>query len=64
MNIQSVRRAILEFIVDEDGAAAVEYAVMLSLIVGVCLASITMIANQTGESFDTTEVAISDAFLD
>lgn len=54
--------AIVRFLVEEDAATAVEYAVMLALIVAVCLGSISALANKTAESFNTTEQAISGAF--
>lgn len=54
--------AIVRFLADDDGATAVEYAVMLALIVAVCLGSVSALASKTAESFDTTADAISDAF--
>jgi pilus assembly protein Flp/PilA len=44
---------------DEDGPTAVEYAVMLALIVGVCITSVQALATAAGESFDgsATELA-------
>jgi pilus assembly protein Flp/PilA len=39
---------------EEDGPTAVEYAVMLALIVAVCLGSVTLLANQTGASFSNS----------
>ena len=39
---------------EEDGPTAVEYAVMLALIVAACLGTITAMANATAESFDTS----------
>jgi pilus assembly protein Flp/PilA len=39
---------------DEDGPTAVEYAVMLALIVGVCITSVNVLANATGDSFETS----------
>jgi len=43
-------KAVVEFLKRDDGPTAVEYAVMLALIVVVCIAAITAIgagANQT-----------------
>lgn len=62
MSLRKLRNSIIEFLIEEDGAAGVEYAVMLSLIVIVCIVSINAVATETGESFDTTEAAISGAF--
>jgi pilus assembly protein Flp/PilA len=39
---------------EEDGPTAVEYAVMLALIVAVCLVSIHSMADATADSFDTS----------
>ena len=52
----------VEFILEEDAATAVEYAVMVALIVGVCAGSVTFLAGKTKESFDTSGAAISGAF--
>ncbi len=43
---------IRRFLVQEDGPTAVEYAVMLALIVGACIASINVLANAAGGSFN------------
>ena len=48
-------------LVREDGPTAVEYAVMLALIVGACLASINVLANAAGDSFDESSAQISNA---
>jgi pilus assembly protein Flp/PilA len=39
---------------DEDGPTAVEYAVMLALIVAACLGAVNSMANATANSFDTS----------
>jgi len=39
---------------DEDGPTAVEYAVMLALIVAACLGAVLSMSNATAESFDTS----------
>lgn len=41
-------------IVEEDGPTAVEYAVMLALIVGLCITSVGLLSAQTGNSFDNS----------
>ena len=51
-----------KFLSDESGPTAVEYAVMLSLIVAVCLLSIRAMANATAASFDASAVEIGSAF--
>ena len=49
------------FMADEDGTTAVEYAVMLALIIAVCAASVSFLASKTKESFDTSGAAINGA---
>jgi pilus assembly protein Flp/PilA len=39
---------------EEDGPTAVEYAVMLAMIVVACLASVQSMATATADSFDTS----------
>ncbi|MCC6493346.1 MAG: Flp family type IVb pilin [Pirellulales bacterium] len=46
---------------DESGPTAVEYAVMLALIVAMCLTSIQVLARNTGDSFDTSANEIASA---
>lgn len=47
---------------EEDGPTAVEYAVMLALIVVVCLVSINSMANATADSFDTSAHELAGVF--
>lgn len=42
---------VQRFLVSEDGPTAVEYAVMLALIVIVCLAAISSVGTQTSSTF-------------
>jgi len=44
---------------EEDGPTAVEYAVMLALIVVVCLVSINQMAQNTANSFDTSSAELA-----
>ena len=46
------------FLVSEDGPTAVEYAVMLSLIVCVCLAAITTIGTKASSTFSNVASAL------
>lgn len=39
-------------LVEEDGPTTVEYAVMLALIVGLCITSVGLLAQETGNSFN------------
>lgn len=45
--------------IDEDGPTAVEYAVMLAMIVAVVLGSVTLMSNQTAASFDDSATQLS-----
>ena len=50
------------FLRDESGPTAVEYCVMLALIVVVCIGSVNLMADATADSFDTSANAIASAF--
>ncbi len=43
--------AVSDFLVKEDGPTAVEYAVMLALIIVVCIAAITTLGNNANNTF-------------
>jgi pilus assembly protein Flp/PilA len=45
-------KRVLRFFRDESGPTAVEYAVMLAMIIGVCIAAITIFGAATGDSFE------------
>jgi pilus assembly protein Flp/PilA len=46
-----IRRSFVEFFQDEEGPTAVEYAVMLALIIIVCITSITALGTNANKSF-------------
>jgi pilus assembly protein Flp/PilA len=46
-------RSLVEFLKEEDGPTAVEYAVMLALIIVVCLTAISIIGQQANNTFLT-----------
>ena len=46
---------------DEDGTTAVEYAVMLALIIAVCIGSVATLTTETKKSFDESGNAIAGA---
>jgi pilus assembly protein Flp/PilA len=54
-------KKILRFLWADDGPTAVEYAVMLALILLICLAAIQSVGNQTGTSFSNSATSIGDA---
>ena len=52
-------QAVVRFVQAEDGPTAVEYAVMLALIIVVCLAAITTLGQNANGTF--TNVALNTA---
>jgi pilus assembly protein Flp/PilA len=44
-------QAVVNFLKNEDGPTAVEYAVMLALIIVVCITAITTLGNDTNNTF-------------
>jgi pilus assembly protein Flp/PilA len=44
-------RPLVRFLKKEDGPTAVEYAVMLALIIVVCIAAISTLGSNTNETF-------------
>lgn len=53
--------AILQFLKRDDGPTAVEYAVLLALIVGLCVGAVNGLAQATGDSFDNSSAEIASA---
>jgi pilus assembly protein Flp/PilA len=47
----SLTRKVVSFLKNEDGPTAVEYAVMLSLIIVVCIAAITTLGSNANQAF-------------
>jgi len=47
-----------KFLASEDGPTAVEYAVMLALIVVVCIGTITAVGTKVNGYFDSTKTAL------
>jgi pilus assembly protein Flp/PilA len=50
-NVKNTLRKLQQFLVSEDGPTAVEYAVMLALIVIVCLTAISAIGTKASTTF-------------
>jgi len=46
-----LRHQFLQFLRDEDGPTAVEYAVMLALIIVVCISAITVLGTNASNTF-------------
>jgi pilus assembly protein Flp/PilA len=51
--MKSLAKKVHRFLVSEDGPTAVEYAVMLALIIVVCLAAIDEIGSRANTTFET-----------
>ena len=54
-------KQIRRFLVAEDGPTAVEYAVMLMLVVAVCISAVSLIGHKTQDSFAKSANSISNA---
>ncbi len=55
-------RRILDFLRREDGPTAVEYAVMLALIIAVCIAAIGAVGNNTRMMFNDNNDKLNSAW--
>jgi pilus assembly protein Flp/PilA len=51
--------SVVAFLRNEDGPTAVEYAVMLALIIVVCIAAITTLGSNANGTFTTVGSAIN-----
>ena len=50
---------VVDFVKCEDGPTAVEYAVMLALIIVVCIGAITTLGSNANKTFTSTGAAIN-----
>jgi len=57
--LTSLKRSFLAFLKDEDGPTAVEYAVMLALIIVVCIAAVTALGTNASSTFSKVASATS-----
>jgi pilus assembly protein Flp/PilA len=53
--LNNITRGVANFLAQEDGPTAVEYAVMLALIIVVCIVSITAVGTNANKTY--TKVA-------
>jgi pilus assembly protein Flp/PilA len=51
MNMRTIATHLVSFLKAEDGPTAVEYAVMLALIIVVCIAAITTLGSNANSTF-------------
>jgi pilus assembly protein Flp/PilA len=49
--LSRIQRSVVDFLKNEDGPTAVEYAVMLALIIVVCIAAITTLGSNANNTF-------------
>ena len=56
--LNRIRQAVSQFLRREDGPTAVEYAVMLALIIVVCITAITALGTNANQTFGTVGNAI------
>ena len=49
--MRNLRKHVVNFLAREDGPTAVEYAVMLALIIVVCLTAITTLGSNANSTF-------------
>jgi pilus assembly protein Flp/PilA len=48
----AIQKFLKKFIQEEEGATAVEYAVMIVLIIVVCLAAVTLLGEKVNNAFN------------
>jgi pilus assembly protein Flp/PilA len=59
--MKSLATKVRRFLKNEDGPTAVEYAVMLALIIIVCLAAITAVGTQAAAQFNNIATQVGKA---
>jgi len=59
--MNSLLKNVHRFLVSEDGPTAVEYAVMLALIIIVCLTAITSLGEAARDTFDEVTDSVNAA---
>ena len=59
--MRNLTKSVVNFLKREDGPTAVEYAVMLALIIVVCLVAITALGTNANKTFTTVSNAVGGA---
>lgn len=54
-------KTLVEFLKKEDGPTAVEYAVMLALIIVVCIAAVRLIGTRSNATFNSVANALQSS---
>jgi pilus assembly protein Flp/PilA len=57
--LKNLRRLFVSFCKQEDGPTAVEYAVMLALIIVVCIGAITTLGSNANATFTSVGQAVT-----
>jgi len=60
-HMRKFAQLVAEFVKREDGPTAVEYAVMLALIIVVCITAITTLGKNANNTFTTVGNAVGSA---
>ena len=58
-NMSKLGQFVVDFVKAEDGPTAVEYAVMLALIIVVCIGAITTLGGNANKTFTTVGSAVN-----
>jgi pilus assembly protein Flp/PilA len=56
--MRQVAKNVVTFLKAEDGPTAVEYAVMLALVIAVCIGTITVLGTSTNTTYRTAKNAM------
>jgi pilus assembly protein Flp/PilA len=59
--MRKICQLVAQFVKREDGPTAVEYAVMLALIIVVCIAAISALGNNANATFSSVGAAANPA---
>ena len=59
--MMKLSQCVMGFLKEEDGPTAVEYAVMLALIIVVCIAAITTLGTNASSTFNKVATTVGSA---
>ncbi len=59
--LSNLTERVLNFLRNEDGPTAVEYAVMLALIIVVCIAAISVLGSNANNTFNEAATTLNGA---
>jgi pilus assembly protein Flp/PilA len=57
--MRNLSRFVVDFLKREDGPTAVEYAVMLALIIVVCIGTVTTLGGNANKTFNSVAGAVN-----